>query len=1085
MRVCLRVLAAVALSVAVVHGAAPMASAQEITGTITGVVTDETGGVLPGVTVTARHTTTGLVKEVVSSETGNYTLPFLPIGTYDITFALEGFQSAVSRGVELHVNDRLEVNGKLQVGALTDTVEVVAESSLVQATPQIQNLMGPTQVQELPLNNRNFVQLATLVPGVSSSLPDEVGIGLTNVVSLSMAGNRRNAVNWLVDGASNVDVGSNITLLATPTLESIEEFRIITTGYNAEWPRSGGGIVNVVTKAGSNVFRGSAYEFFRNDALNSNSFFRKQSTDPETRDNAAELKYNNFGYTLSGPVVKDGLFFFWSQEWRQITRAPASANATVVDPAWLNNPSDPNYVPPANRDPNAVRLLALWPAANLGSSSFQESRPNDQDTRQEVIRMDWQIDSKWRLMGRYTHDLSMTTEVGGLFFNTLVPNVATTLTDVPGQVMVAQLTTTIRPDMLNEFSFQFSGNAITSEYGSNAVNRRDAYGLTIPELFPDNRNNLVPTIVIGAGPSTAGAPQLFDNEYVNYTFADNLSWQRGNHAFKGGFLFAFERKNELSGSETQGRFSFGAGGGRTGFQNFLTGNRDGLCGNNCTYTEPELEVGSEFAFNRYEFYLQDSWRARSNVTLDYGVRYALYPAVTDANDILTNFSPALYDASRAPQLNAAGSVVTGTGDPVNGIVIAGQNSPYGRGIYQLDKNNFQPRVGLSWDVFADGRTIMRTGYGIYYDQPLVGIFLQNAFVNPPFVSNPQVLNAQLSNPGAGISPAARPVTSLIATSDPFETPRTQQWNLGVQRQLYPRGMIEASYIGSAGDNLIQPVDINMPQPEDVVRIGNLNLARPFAGYGTINRRQTTAKSRYNGLLLSFRHDQGRAGLLNVSYTLSRTKTDATNDRDAEDLPQNPLDLDDEYAIARTDRTHVLTFNYVYELPFFREGNPLLKSVLGGWQVSGITQMWSGNPIPRIANANTNGGRRGNRANQVSDPFANLPPDPVGGVYWFNPAAFEAPPDGEYGNTDRAPFRLPGVHQWDITLSKNWYAAEAFRVQFRADFINAFNQTQFTTINNTCPATTSLSCIAAGNRFGQLTGTRNPREVQLGVRLSWR
>ncbi|MBA3886097.1 MAG: TonB-dependent receptor [Acidobacteria bacterium] len=1078
-----RTLCTVALLVALV---APV-GAQEITGSITGVVRDASGAVVPGVTVTATHTTRASTTEVVSSATGVYTLPFLPIGTYDLTFSLPGFQGTTIRGVALHVNDRLDVNATMELGAITDTIEVVGGGSLIQYTPQIQSLMGATQVQELPLNNRNFVQLATLVPGVNSSLPDEVGIGLTSVVSLSMAGNRRNAVNWLVDGASNVDVGSNVTLLSTPSLESIEEFRVITTGYNAEWPRSGGGIVNIVTKSGSNVFRGSGYEFFRHDALNANSWTRNQSTDPQTANNPPRLRYNNFGYTASGPALRDRLFFFWSQEWRQISRAPASAVSTTINPDWLNDPTNANYVAPADRDPNAVRLLGIWPQPNLGVNSFQETRPNDQDTRQEVVRMDWQMNNRWRLMGRYTHDLSMTTEPGGLFFGVAVPNVATTLTDVPGHVLVTQLITTIRPNLLNELSFQLSGNAIKSEYGPNVVNRRDAFNLAVPELFAENRNALIPTISIAApGPSLVGAPQLFDNQYRNYTLSNNLSWQRGNHSIKGGLLMAFEQKDEKSGSETQGRFVFGAGGGRTGFQNFLLGNRDGVCGNTCTYTEPEREVFSQFRFNRYEFYAQDSWRPRSNVTLDYGLRYALHPPVTDREDVLTNFSPGLYDPARAPQLNAAGSVIPGTGDPLNGIIVATVNSPHDRGIYQLDKNNLQPRVGFSWDVFEDARTVMRGGYGIYYDQPLVGIFLQNAFVNPPFVESPQVLNAQLSNPGAGISPTAVPVRNLIASSDPFQTPRTQQWNLGVQRQLYARGVVDVTYVGTAGDNLIQPVQINQPQPQDVVNIGVLNAARSFRGYGNILMRQTTAKSRYNGMLMSFRHDQGRAGLLNISYTLSRTMTDATNDRDAADIPQNPLDLDAEYALARTDRTHVFTANYVYELPFFRDAGPLLQSTLGGWQLSGITYFWSGNPIPQITTGNTNGLRRGSRVNQIGDPRANLPANVPGGVYWFNPAAFQAPADGTYGNSSRAPFRLPGVNQWDLSVSKNWYPVQAMRLQFRAEMINAFNHTQFTGINASCPNTaTSLSCEVAGSRFGQLTGTRAPREIQLGLRLSWR
>jgi hypothetical protein len=225
----------------------------------------------------------------------------------------------------------------------------------------------------------------------------------------------------------------------------------------------------------------------------------------------------------------------------------------------------------------------------------------------------------------------------------------------------------------------------------------------------------------------------------------------------------------------------------------------------------------------------------------------------------------------------------------------------------------------------------------------------------------------------------------------------------------------------------------------------------------------------------------------VSYPLSRTKTDSTNARDAIDLPQNPLDLGAEYAIARSDRTHVFTASWIYELPFFREASGLLRETLGGWQLSGILQLWSGPPISRVVNGTTNGGRRGIRVSQVSDPLSSLPADVPGGVYWFNPAAFVSPADGSYGDTGRAEFRLPGVNQWDITLSKNWYPSKATRVQFRADFINALNHTQLdpVAIQNTCAATlTNPTCAVAGNRLGQITNTRAPREIQLGLRLSW-
>jgi hypothetical protein len=1069
-----RTAALAALAVAVASGAV----AQETTGSIAGAVRDQTGAVLPGATVVVTNVRTGMAREFTTNPSGRYLAPLLPVGPYQVAVSLGGFQPATAKDIDLHVNDRLEVNLTLLVEGLAATVEVTAEPTVVQPTASVQSLMGPTQVMELPLNNRNFAQLATLVPGVSSDLADEVGVGLTSVMSISVNGARRNAVNWLVDGGSNVDVGSNVTLLATPTLESIEEFKIITSSYAAEWPRSGGGIVNVVTKSGSNEYRVSAYEFLRNDALNANSFFRKLSTDPATRDNPPRLRYHNFGYTVGGPIRKDRLFFFFSQEWRRITRAPASLRANVPDPAWLTDPASPNYVPPAERDPNAVRLLALWPQPNAGPTLYQSSAPNINDTRQEVVRLDYQPGARWRFMVRFTNDLSETREAGGLFFGTAVPNVATTDTPVPGDILVAQATTTLNSTTVNELAYHYTGNEISTSNPEGTRNKRTDYGLTIPEVFPENASGLIPTVSV-SGLSLAGASQLYSIVYRNHTFTDNLTLQRGNHAFKVGALVTLESKDENAASVTHGRFDFVAGGGRTAFQNFLRGNRDGACGTGCAYTEAERDVTNHLRFSRYEAYVQDTWKVRPNLTLDLGVRYSVYPGVIDQNDVLTSFDPARYDPARAPRFSsAAGSaVVVGTGDPVNGIVVAGQSSPHGRRLHATDTDNFGPRGGFSWDVGSDGRTVLRGGFGVYYDQPLVGIFEQNAFVNPPYNTSIVLQNASLSNPAAGVTPTTTGLRSLIASSDPFVTPRTTQWNVGVQRQLWARAAIDVAYVGARGSNLIRPVDINLPPPADVVRLGSLNLARPYLGYTTITMRETTARSRFHGLLVGFRHDRGRSGTLSVAYTLSRSKTDATNDRDAIDLPQNPRDKEAEYALARTDRLHILTANYIYELPFFRNAKGgFLKHALGGWQLSGITTLQSGPPVPRIL-AGTNAGRRGNRANQVADPFADLPQ----GLYWFNPRAFAPPADGSFGSSGRALFRLPGRHQWDLALSKNWYPSARTRLQFRADFINAFNHTQFTTVDADCSR--SLTTCATGT-FGQITGARAPREIQLGLKVYW-
>ena len=940
---------------------APALAAQETTATVTGTVADQTGAVLPGVAVTARHTGTGWSKTVATSDAGRYTVPFLPGGDYEIGFRLPGFQPQELKGIVLHVNDRLTLNATLDVASREASMVVEVPAAPLSAMPAVQTLMGPLQVQELPLNNRNFVQLATLVPGVASSLPDEVGIGLTSNVSISIAGARRSAVNWLVDGALDVDVGSNITLLSTPTLESIEEFRIVTSSYAAEWPRSGGGVVNVVTRGGTNVFRASAYEYLRNDALDANGFFRKQSSDPAVRDHPPQLDYHNFGYTLSGPIRKDRLQFFWSQEWRDIDRAPTDRVATVPDPSWLSDPASPQYVPPESRDPNAVALLSAYPAPNTGTNQYRDPQANPQKTRQEVLRLDWTIGPRWRLMTRYTHDLSRTTEPGGLFFGTPLPGIATTLTRVPGQVFVAQLTTTISHRLLNEASYRLSGNEIDSAYGDGVRNRRDAFSLTIPELFPENRGDLVPTVAI-SGLSSLGASQLFSGRYRNDTLADNLSLQAGNHSLKGGVLVSFEQKDEVATAATQGSFTFAAGGGQTAFQNFLTGNARGGCGASCAYAEPELEVDSRLRWRRYELFVQDSWRARPGLTLDFGVRYVVYPGVVDQNDVLTNFVPSLFRPAAAPAWSSpeATTLAVGSGDFTNGIVVAGRSSPHGRSIYATQWDDVQPRLGFSWDPRRDGKTVVRGGFGVYHDEPLVGIFLQNAFANPPFVTSAVLTNPRLSDPGAGTSAAAVAPAALVATGDDFETPRTVQWNLGVQRRVLGRAAVDVSWLGSRGDHLIQPVDVNAALPADVMAAGGvLNLARPYQGYAGITMRQTTAHADYQALAAGLRYDAGRAGTVSVAYTLSRARTTATNDRDSIDIPQDRTDLEAEYALARTDRTHVFTASWVYELPFFKSTTSrLVKAVAQGWQVSGIATFWSGPPISRVVNGNTNGGPEG-------------------------------------------------------------------------------------------------------------------------------
>jgi hypothetical protein len=1053
--------------------------AQETTGTILGALVDQTGAVLPGVTVVITSVDTGQKREVVTNDVGQYTAS-LRVGNYEISFLLPNFRPFTARGISLHVNDRLQVNGKLIVGAV-ETLTVTAER-LVQPTSAVQNLIQQHAVRELPLLNRTFIQLVTLVPGVSSDLREDACFCDQGNLDVSVNGARRSAVNWLLDGATNVNGWNNYTLVTTPSLDAIQEINVITSTYTAEWARNGGGVVNVVTKAGTNSFSGSAYHFLRNDALNANSFFRNASASPEISTAPPRLRYNNFGYTLGGPALpgRKKLFFFFSEEWRRSTRGKQLFLNTVPDPAWLTNPGSDNYVPPDARDPNAVKLLALWPTPNVpGTNLYRRTITNALDTRQEFVRADYSPDAAWSLTGRYLHDR---VDSRGEFATG--PGMEPNHRYVVGHLAVVEARA-VGGRFLHELSYQLSSNHLSRR---DAAHTRGDVGVAIPEIFPENAANLIPSINV-AGLRTMNASQPYPREYLNHTFSAAFTAQRGSHTFKAGGLFALEHINSnLYPEPTQGAFSFGPGGGFTPFQNFLRGNAGGECGEGCGYSETDIDVLNRFRSGRYELYAQDTWRMHPRLTVDVGLRYAFSAPITDEGDRLFTFSPDAYDPSQAPAFADPDgySLAVGTGNLFNGIIVAGKDSPHGRAIHAADKNNLQPRIGAAWDPGGAGRVFVRAGYGMYFDQTQAGMFAQNVQESfyDPFRTDLFVSNSPLSRPDAGTVAERFEIATpdSLATSVEFVAPRWQHWNVGVQRRLYSRGVIDVGYVGSRGDHLVRFVDINQPKPGDYLAAqeGIGKAVRPFAGYNAIVMRETTARSRYHGLLAGFRHEAGRGGSVTVSYTVSRNKAEATYDNSQEDNPQNALNRDAEFGAARTDRTQILNASYAYELPFGRgSGAGWRQLLLGGWQIAGITRMETG-PAARLQAFSCN--YRGEscfpgvlRPNQVADPAAGK----QAGLLWFNPAAFVPPPAGEYGTAPVSPLRLPGRHQWDLALSKRVNLGGSTRLQLRADLINAFNHTQFLDVGTVCGGATTCN-----PGFGQVMSTRPPREVQLGIRVDW-
>lgn len=1142
---------------------------EENSATITGQIVDSTGSVIPNATITVTNTSTGIERKVQSNASGVYNVFPLEPGTYTIAVEQTGFKKTVVTAT-LNARDRRPVNVTLEVGAQTEVVEVTDEAPLIQESSTGQTLVSGNQVVELPLNNRNFIKLLEITPGVTSDLDDESSFGLTSRASISINGMRRNSVNYLVDGVNNTDVGSNITLLSTPTVDSIKEFKVLSSNYTAEIGRSGGGSVIIVTRGGGKKFSGTLYEFARNDYFNANTFFNNRQgrkADGTPVADTPRLRYNNFGGTFSGPVIipnfspdaqsmfkkLENTFFFFSQETRRITRASTTSNILVPSAlerqgnlsetlglpicttsanAFTTNctaagatplmvidtngnsiqarqnmifrPSDGrayagNIIPTSEIDPRSLGLLNAYPMPNVPGTrnGYTFAALNINNTRQEVFRLDHNFTENHKVFGRYTQDTSDTQEPGGLFTGYTVPGITTTDTKVPGKVFAVSYTGFFGQNMVNEVTYNYSANTIDSVLVGRGRKSDYANANLINEVFSENNVNAIPTIQ-STRFTNFGALQGFTIAYANHTVRDTFTYTRGNHILKFGGEITWERKDENTGGNTQGTYTFsliqtrGNFGAVTGtnptgdaFASFLLGRAN-------AYSEAQTDFGVNFRFGRRELFVQDTWKLRPNLTLDLGVRYQYYIPPYDKFDKIGSFDPTLYDRSKVVCTTpACTAFVLASTDPNNGIGIANSTSRFGRSVMNPDYNNFSPRLGLAWSPTKDGKTVIRAGYGFYYDQALIGIFEVSAFVTPAFSPTVSFQSTDtdvitFNVPNAGNPPGTLANRALGAAISPdFTTPQTQQFSVGIQRELFKNAVIDVSYVGTRGDRLIRARNINFVTPAQTVAAGTANVAavRPYVGYTNIVMYETAAVSRYHGLLSSFNYRLKNGFTITASYTLSKNMTNSTNDRDAVDQPQNHFDIRPEYAEARTSRRHLFSASYVYELPFFAKSTGFTRAFLAGWQLAGITNFESGAPVPRVTVADTLTGQRGLYPNVTGDPTSGLAGtiDPATGLpFIFDPTVFTPAPNGEFGNSVRSFATLPGRKQTNIAFSKKFYfnTERNMYLQLRAEATNVFNTTQFIGINTTLPSAGPLSNIT----FGRPTNTRLPREFQFGAKF---
>ncbi|HEY7401897.1 MAG TPA: carboxypeptidase regulatory-like domain-containing protein [Candidatus Angelobacter sp.] len=1098
---------------------------QETTGTILGTVTDTSGAVLPGATITITNTDqNAVIRRLISGKDGSFVAPLLPVGHYSVAVEAKGFKTFTKSSVELNIRDQYRVNASLVPGSVTETVTVEADALQVDTqSATASGLINGTQIRELSLSQRNYEELVALAPGVSSGVSDNIFVGVetpgggTNEIDFSINGNRFSQNNWTIDGADNVDRGGNFSLLNYPSVDAISEFKILRSLYGAESGRGAGGEIDVVTRSGTNKFHGSVYEFLRNDKLNANSFINKQAGIP--RDT---LRYNDFGWTLGGPVFiphvynesRNKTFFFYSEEIRRIVTF-TTFNATVPNQqerqGIFANPVCTGYDSGGN---------CLNPTTTISPGSFNPAAtayiqdvfskfplPQDPDTdqlitsgrnqfnyRQEIIRLDHIVNDKVSLLGRWINDSIPTINPAGLFSQASVPGFATTDTKSPGKNLLIRGLVTVNPHLLNEAGYAWSyGALLSTPIGLNtfANSPNVASAITLPfvptlQRIPNlNFQNGNGSGLFGFGPYT--------DVNRNHNWFDNLTWIHGLHTMKFGFSYHRYQKNEndAGANPSNGQFTF-FGTDPNGDETFQQEWASFLLGNVSEFRQTKLDIATKIRQRSLDFFAQDEYRIRPNLTLTYGARFTHYGQPFDAEDRNTSFLPSAYDANKAQQIDpATGLIVSGTGVPLNGVIISNQNSPFGRAVVDQQTINVAPRLGVAWDPTGKGKTSIRSGFGIYYDSPAVGFVENNLFSNPPFVGNVTITSTSMNNPAAIPAEVDLSPQALKGVQSNFKLPYTEQWSLDIEQQLPHEFLLDVGYYGTVGHHLLGIVDINQPKPLAYIAAGiptpsnnnpdavtQLNFVRPFQGFGAINLSSTVFDSNYHSLQMSLQKRIKGGSLINFNYTWSHALTDAGSDFST---PQNNLDIRSDYGPATFDRRHIFNANFVWVMPWQKSQEGFVGHLLGGWEFSGIITYNTGLPLTvtgisadpaglGLLDPNTNAAAR---PDQISDPNKGAPHT---AAQWFNTAAFTDvdPANLRPGSAPPGSIKGPGIERYDLSLFKNIKIKESVGMQFRLESFNVFNHTNFQDIDTN---------LFSGT-FGQVVGVHNPRIVQLGLKLNF-
>ena len=1104
------------------------------TGNITGTVRDPQGAAVPKAEVTITDEKTGVSRTISATDDGFYNATSLPAGIYTVSTAPAGFKKTLTTGVELHVNENKTVNLDLQVGQVTETVTVTSEAAPVELrSGEVSSLISEKQVTELPLNGRNYAQLALMVPGVSPVTQAGAGgafatrgTGLNAGVDMSVNGNQSNSNLWTVDGVNNMDVGSNRTLLVFPSIDSIQEFRVERNSFSAEFGQAQGAVVNLITKGGSNDFHGSAFEFLRNDALNANSFFLNRAGQPKP-----QLEYNNFGGNFSGPIVKNRIFFFWSEEWRRERRGqvlsakvPTAAEKTgdfsgpltsaLPHIPGTTNPFPNNRIPAAQLSPAGLALVKLFPnPTGPGVGDWATSQLQPIDTRQDSIRGDITLTDKMNLMVRYINEKWDHSGASGNFWGDApYPTIASDWSQ-PSHSFAVKLTNTLTSKAVNEFQFSIAGNDIIITTSPDSQALEDEIASKIPTVFPKDPGDIggkIPSLFWGVdGYANIWHQAPWANREDLYIWKDDFSLVKGTHDLKFGGLFSHNFKDEP-----------GVGGGGGNQQATIQG--CGLQTGNCiadlllkdtvlvNYAEIATTEIANGRWRDFEAYGNDTWKLHPRVTLTMGLRYSMFTPAWEADNRISNFLPSLYNGT----------------DFNTGLVTADEAIGLGLGRSTINtyKQGWQPRMGLAWDVFGTGQTAVRLGFGRYMSRSNVIEDLLRLTGNPPWTTTvsagsgwngegttlancPTCRSLDTINPGlktnvAGVNPNA----GFNAIDPNFRPPESYQWNLTISHQLFKDTVLEASYIGNHGlhiwrrnvnRNDIAPnlacrgtacdgsnasarlqlsrASLGVASPVDnVVHDSGVLTAdnRLLRGIGNITTDESNGNSSYHAMQLWLNRRFTNRLAFQAAYTWGHAISDVAL-TSFTNTTSDPFNFASDKGDADLDRRHTFVGNLVYVLPSFKQWGKAAEYALGDWQLNGIISYFGATPIDITTGANTIGTASavGQRPNYTGAP---LYLDTGDSTRHLNPAAFARPAPGQLGTLGKGSVRGTPITNVDLSVAKNWRFKERYGFQFRAEFFNLLNHVNFVGFDTDIRNTT----------FGTLNSAQASREAQFGFKFTF-